>query len=276
MRPLIRSAGVLVASGALAFALSRGATAGAKKKSPAERDAEAFLESVSSLLQPVTAATQNVDWIASTDATPEHTAERVGADKVYASLVGSKAIIERTKGFLKNEKQLDDLTARQLHHLLLAAAENPGTIPDVVAKRVEAEARLENVLDTWTFCLQPRPGGGCLKPTTANGIDDALLKSRDLAERQREWIAAKDVGKALKPGLVELVGLRNQVAREMGYRSYFALKVADYGMTVEEMMKLLDDTLATSKPLFDGLHCWAKNSLAARYKRPVPRLIPAH
>ena len=47
----------------------------------------------------------------------------------------------------------------------------------------------------------------------------------------------------------------------MGYHSYFALKVADYGMTVDEMMKLLDDTLATTKPLYDGLHCWAKNQL---------------
>ena len=62
----------------------------------------------------------------------------------------------------------------------------------------------------------------------------------------------------------------------MGYHSYFALKVADYGMTVDEMMKLLDDTLATTKPLYDGLHCWAKNQLAARYKRPPPKLIPAH
>ena len=62
----------------------------------------------------------------------------------------------------------------------------------------------------------------------------------------------------------------------MGYHSYFALQVADYGMTVDEMMKLLDDAIATTKPLYDGLHCWAKHELAARYKRPPPRLIPAH
>jgi peptidyl-dipeptidase A len=276
MRRLIRSAGVLVASAALAFAAARAVQAGAKKKTPVERDAEAFLASVSSLLQPVATATDNVDWVAATDVTPEHTAERTGADKVFASLVGSKAIIGKTKAFLENDKQLDDLTARQLRKLLLSAAENPGTIPEVVAKRVEAEARLGGVLDSYTFCLQPKPGGGCLKPTTANGIDDLLLKSRDLAERQRVWTASKEIGKLLKPGLVELVGLRNQVAREMGYPSYFALKVADYGMSVDEMMKLLDDTLATTKPLFDGLHCWAKNTLAARYKRPVPKLIPAH
>src|SRR5882724_7391443 len=255
MRGLIRWAGVLVASGALLFAASSAAKP--VKKNPAEREAEAFIESVSSLLQPVATVADNVDWVASTDVTPEHTAERAGGDKVFAALVGSKVIIEKTKGFLKNEKQLDEGTARQLHKLLLAAAENPGTIPEIVGKRVEAEARLSSVLDGYTFCLQPKVGGGggCLKPITANGIDDLLLKSRDLSERQRVWTASKEIGKPLKPGLVALVGLRNQVAREMGYKSYFALKVADYGMSVDEMMTLLDDTLATTKPLFDGLHC---------------------
>ncbi len=274
MRPLIRGVGVLVASGALLVAV-RG-DAKPVKKSAVERDAEAFLASVTNLLHPAATATDNIDWIAATDVTPEHTAERAGADKIFASLSGAKDIIDKAKGFLKNDKQLDDLTVRQLRKLLLSASENPGTIPEVVAKRVGAEAKLAGVLDSYTFCLQPKPGGGCLKPTTANGIDDLLMKSRDLAERQRVWNASKEIGKSIEPGLVELVGLRNQVAREMGYKSYFALKVADYDMTVDEMMKLLDDTLATTKPLFDGLHCWAKNTLAARYHRPVPKLIPAH
>ena len=184
-------------------------------------------------------------------------------------------MIDKAKALLKNEKQLDDLTVRQLRKLLLAAAESPGTIPDVVAKRVELEAKQSAILDGYTFCLQPK-GAACAKPTTANDIDDVLKKSRDLGERQRIWTVSKEIGRPLKPGLVELVKLRNQVAKEMGYHSFFALKVADYGMTVDEMMKLLDDTLATTKPLYDGLHCWAKNQLAARYRRPAPRQIPAH
>lgn len=248
----------------------------AAKKSPLQKEADAFLESVTAMLQPVSTATTNVDWVAATDVTPEHTGERAGADKVYASLVGAKYIIEKTRGFLAKQKQLDELTVRQLEKLLLAAAESPGTIPAVVAKRVEAEAKAAGVLDSYTFCLQPKPGGGCARPTTANEIDNLLKRSRDLSERQRVWTASKDIGKPLKPSLAELVNLRNQVARELGYKSYFALQVAAYGMTVDEMMKLLDDSVATTKPLFDGLHCWAKNTLATRYKKAAPRLIPAH
>jgi len=252
------------------------------KKTATEKDAEAFLDMVTPLLMPVSTTAAEADWVAATDVTPEHTGLRTGADKALATLSGSTVIVTRAKAFLAKRKELDDLTARQLEKLLLGAAENPGTIPEVVNKRVEAEARQSSILDGYSFCLQPKPGaapgapGGCLRTGTANQIDDILRKSRDLNERQRVWIASKEIGRPLKPGLIELRDLRNQVAKEMGYSSYFALQVADYGMTVPEMMTLLDSTLETTRPLFDQLHCWAKNTLAARYKKQAPKMIPAH
>jgi peptidyl-dipeptidase A len=284
MRPSIRHLAVLVACLSAGVAVAAGAAGpadGAKpgkraaKAGPAQKEADAFLATLTGLLAPVSTSAALADWAAATDVTPEHVAQRTGADKGLAALIGATTVIDKTKALLKNEKQLDDLTVRQLRKLLLAAAENPGTIPEVVARRVELETKQSAILDGYTFCLQPK-GASCAKPITANDIDDVLKKSRDLSERQRFWTVSKEIGRPLKPGLIELIKLRNQVARELGYRSFFALKVADYGMTVDEMMKLLEDTLTTTKPLYDGLHCWAKNQLAARYKRPAPKLIPAH
>jgi peptidyl-dipeptidase A len=271
MRASIRHVGILVAC----LSIGTGVAAGKGKQTPIQKDADAFLATVTGLLSPVSTTAANADWEAATDVTPEHVAQRTGADKTLAALSGSTMVIDKTRALLKNEKQLDDITVRQLRKLLLSAAENPGTIPEVVARRVELESKQSEILDGYTFCLQPK-GNGCAKPVTANDIDDVLKKSRDLNERQRIWTVSKEIGRPLKPGLIELVKLRNQVAREMGYKSFFALKVADYGMSVDEMMKLLDDTLATTKPLYDGLHCWVKNELAARYHKPVPKVIPAH
>jgi peptidyl-dipeptidase A len=248
----------------------------AGKKTAAEKEARAFLEAFTPIWLPVATAAAGSDWAAATDVTPEHTGERTGADKALAALTGSKLVIDRAKALLAREKDLDDVTARQLRKLLLAAAESPGTIPEVAARRVEVEARQGAIQDGFTFCFQPKPTGGCAKPATANDIDAVLLKSRDLAERQRVWTASKEIGRPLKSGLGELQQLRNQVAKEMGYSSFFALQVADYGMTVPEMMALLDSLLETTRPLYQGLHCWAKNALAKRYGRPAPAAIPAH
>src|SRR5450631_134037 len=276
--PLVAWVGAAVVATDEIKAAPKPATRPSKKStSAAEKEAELFLSTVTSLLGPVAVSANLADWTSLTDVTPEHTGQRTGADKALAALAGSKLIIEKTKALLKNRKQLDEETARQLDKLLLGAAESPGTIPDVVAARVEAEAHQASILDGYTFCGSPvGKGGACARPMTANQIDDILRKSRDLPERLRVWTASKEIGRPLKPGLVELIKLRNQVAREMGYHSYFALQVADYGMTVDEMMKLLDDALETTKPLYDGLHCFARHELATRFKRSPPRLIPAH
>ena len=247
-----------------------------KRPSATEKEARAFLDIVVPLLMPVETVAGQIDWVAATDVTPEHTGARTGVEKALAALAGSKTIIERGRALLAKEKELDPLTARQLRKLMLAAAEAPGTIPDVVAKRVDAEAHQAALQDGYTFCLQPKPGGGCLRPASANDLDNALLKSRDLNERLKVWSASKEIGRPLKPGLIELQKLRNQVAREMGYSSFFGLQVADYGMTVPEMMALLDQTLETTRPLFEQLHCFAKYTLAKRFSRPVPTAIPAH
>ena len=253
-----------------------GLYAAARKTSAEEREARAFLETMTAVVQPLRTVANQAAWTAATDVTAEHTLARTVAEKALASVSGSKMVIEKTRAFLKQSTALDPILVRQLDKLLLAAADNPATIPDVVAKRIEAEARQSAVLDGYTFCLQPGPGASCARPVSANDIDEILRKSRVLKEREQAWTVSKEIGRKLKPGLAELQGLRNQVAREMGYSSFFALQVADYGMTPAEMLGLMDGMLAAVAPLFDGLHCFAKHTLAERYKQPVPRLIPAH
>src|SRR5205814_1427213 len=83
-------------------------------------------------------------------------------------------------------------------------------------------------------------------------------------------------GVCRKPGLVKLRGLRNGVARELGYADYFTLQVASYGMTTEKMVKLQDDFMRQLRPLYLQLHTWTKYELAKRYGQPVPKRIPAH
>jgi peptidyl-dipeptidase A len=241
-----------------------------------EREARGFLATMTGVVQPLQTVANQAAWTAATNVTPEHTAARASAEKALASVSGSKLVIEKSKAFLAQKNDLSPLSVRQLTKLQLAAADNPATIPEVVAKRIDAESHQSAILDGYTFCLQSGPGGACVHPTSANEIDDILRKSRNLKERERAWTVSKEIGRPLKPGLVELQSLRNQVAREMGYASFFALQVADYGMTVPEMMALVDGMLAAVAPIYDGLHCYAKHTLAERYKQSVPRLIPAH
>jgi len=215
------------------------------------------------------------EWKASTDVNEQNTGERIGAARALAAFEGSRYVIENSRRFLSQRSNLSGLEFRELDKILLNAAESPATIPDVVRARVETEARLSAILDGFTFCLESR-GGKCVKPITPNQIDDVLVSSKDLAERRRVWEASKESGPPLKKGLAQARDLRNRVATELGYTSYFHLQVADYGMSVAEMMQLMDKTLADTRPLYKQLHLYARRRLAMRYKQPLPDQIPAH
>lgn len=237
--------------------------------------AQEFLKMYNTLYQKLSTISAEAQWKSSTDVTDENTGERIGADKAFAAFQGNPYIIDNCKELLKHKNELDALTVKQLHKILYNAAHYPGTIPDIVAERVTAEAQQSAILDGFVFC-EEKKGDSCIKVITPNHIDDVLRNSMDLAERNRIWEVSKQIGPALKPGLIKLQRLRNRMAQEMGFTSYFALEVSDYGMTVSEMMQLLNRSIEEIKPLYQQLHCWAKHKLAARFNQPVPKKIPAH
>jgi peptidyl-dipeptidase A len=256
------------------------ASASAAVNQALEKRAQAFLTLYSKIYQGVYTAAQDSMWKASTDVTPEHEGMRTAANQALANVTGNTEVIAQARELLKRKAELSPMTRRQLERVWLMAAENPNDIPDIVAKRVAAESRQSATMDSFAFCLE-RSGDGktCVRPTTPNDIDDMLVSSRaaaDLPLRLKVWTASKEIGPSLKPGLLELRALRNQVATHFGYPSYFDLQVAWYEMSTPEMMELLEGTLKDLQPLYDQLHCWTKYELAKRYDQPVPKLIPAH
>jgi peptidyl-dipeptidase A len=261
----------------LGGALLLGIPASARAQAAAEiqRDAQSFLELYNRLYQSLYTVATEASWKAGTDVTPEHTGLRIGADHAFSAFVGNPFIIERTRHFLRHTNALDALTVRQLRTAYLDASGAPGTLPEVVAARVAAEARQSATLDGFPFQWQ-RPGTDKLEPITANQIDDGLATSTNLSERLALWKASKESGIALKPGLLELRDLRNKVAREMGFSSFFGLRVGTFDMSVAEMQTLTDKLVNDTRPLYEQLHCWVRHKLANKYGQPVPKLIPAH
>jgi len=239
-------------------------------------EARHFLEAYNATFQSLYIANYEAQWASVTDVTEEHTGQRIGAEKAQAAFLGSKWVIEKARALLKHEKELDALTVRQLRYVLLNAANSPGTIPDVVGERVQAEARQAATLDGFEFKWTP-PGKAAPEKISVNDIDDRLVNSTNMVERLAVWTASKESGVTLKDGLVKLRDLRNRVATEMGFSSYFGLRAAWFDMSVPEMKQLTDDLCRQTRPLYEQLHCWAKHRLAERYGQPVPKgPIPAH
>jgi peptidyl-dipeptidase A len=236
--------------------------------SPQER-ADDFLKLVNASYQALYRVESEAQWLAATDVSPEHDAASETAGKARAAFNGNPAIISEARELLKEKARLKPLTVRELEQVLLNAAEGPMTNPKLVADRIAAETKQASTLNGFEFKLKG-------KPITVNEIDNLLQNSTNLDERKDVWEASKESGPALKPGLVALRDLRNGCARELGHSDYFALQVAAYRMSSEEMIKLQDEFMRELRPLYLQLHTWVKYELAKKYGQPVPKLIPAH
>jgi peptidyl-dipeptidase A len=235
-----------------------------------QEEADAFLKRYTAGWLPKETASNEASWTSLTDVSEAHTAAQVKANQAVNEFVGSPGVIKRVKELLDKRADLNELTVRQLEKVRLRAAESPGSIPEVVKARTQAEADQSAAQDGFNFILGN-------KLVSANDIDRVLVTSKDLDERRRHWELSKTIGGPLRPGLLKLRDLRNKCARELGFDDFFALQVADYDMTSAEMIALCDGFVAEVKPLYEQLHTWAKHDLARRYKADVPAgKLPAH
>ena len=243
----------------------------AQAVSPIQERADRFLALANAGFQSLTYVQQQALWLASTDVKPEHDAAAEWAAKGLVAFNGSPAVLNEAKALLRHRAELTPLAVRQLERVLWMPYlnEGPMTQPQLVAERIAAETRQLSTMNGFQFKVAGRP-------VSANDLDATLGTSTALAERRLWWEASKEIGPPLKEGLVRLRSLRNGVARELGYDDYYALQVARYGLTREEMNAYNRKFREALRPLYLQLHTWAKHELARKYRQPVPKAIPAH
>src|SRR5947207_4405211 len=143
--------------------------------SPIQERADRFLALANAGYQGLYRVNSEAQWLAVTDVTPEHDAAAEGTAKAYAAFNGNPALINETRELLAHEKELTEITVRQLKQLLLNAAEGPMTNPELVTRRVAAETKQASLMNGFEFKLNGQK-------ITANEIDNKLEKSTDLAE----------------------------------------------------------------------------------------------
>ncbi|MEQ1893125.1 MAG: M2 family metallopeptidase, partial [Planctomycetota bacterium] len=170
---------------------------------------------------------------------------------------------------LEHRARLGELEVRQLERVLFLAGDNPSTVQSLVAERITAETAQNEKLYGFTFRLDG-------KEITPNVIDEGLRAETDLARRRALWESSKEVGQGLRPGLVELVRLRNGCVQALGYSDFFSYMASEYGMSGAELAAEIEQVNRELRPLFRELHTWTRHRLAAQYGQPVPALIPAH
>lgn len=243
------------------------------EENEAAQQAQSFIDEYTQQFIPLYTASSSAEWKANTRIVEGDTSNAYQvqqANEALADFTGSEAHIEQARQLLAQKDALKPLQIKQLETILYAAANNPATVGNVVKERIKAEAAQTELLFGYDFKIDDQS-------VSANDIDNILKGTNSLDARLNAWQSSKEVGKVLRDGLLDLRRLRNQTVQALGYDNYFAYQVSDYGMAVEEMMKLNEQLIQDIWPLYRELHTYARYELAKRYgAKQVPDMLPAH
>src|SRR5690606_32369959 len=87
------------------------------------------------------------------------------------------------------------------------------------------------------------------------------------------------IGRPMREDYVRFVELANEGARELGYEDLGVMWRSGYDMPVDEFVQEVERLWGQVKPLYDELHCYARDRLAEKYGAdlvPAGQPVPAH
>jgi len=243
------------------------------KANHVQKEAQLFLDAYTAKYQDLSYKASEAEWQSNTKIIEGDSTNAVAtrqAEEALARFTGSTENIEKARYFLNNKDKLRPLQVRQLQKILYEAAQNPQTVADIVKKRIKLETEQVEKLYGFDFKIDG-------KSVSTNDIDRILKTETDPTKRLKAWAASKEVGRVLKPGLIELQGLRNATVQALGYKDYFSYQVSEYGMTTQELLDLMRQLNEELRPLYRELHTYARYELAKKYgATEVPDMLPAH
>lgn len=112
----------------------------------------------------------------------------------------------------------DPLQRRQLEILYLQYLGRQ-LDPQLLARIIAKQSAVEQKFNTFRAKVDTTE-------VTDNQIEEVLKVSTDRAARRAHYLASKQVGVAVAADVVELAKLRNEAARKLGFRDFYALQLA--------------------------------------------------
>jgi peptidyl-dipeptidase A len=191
-------------------------------------------------------------------------------NKIDAALSDAKKF-EALKGIKASRdagKITDPIMARQVDVLYLMYLEKQVT-PDLLKKITSKANAVEQAFNVYRAKVDG-------KEITDSKVRSTLKESTDSGFRQKVWEASKGVGKIVENDLKDLVKLRNEAAKQLGFKNFHAMTLTLNEQDGTELIKLFDELdELTSKP-FTAAKEDIDFRLARRFSIKPEELMPWH
>ena len=182
-----------------------------------------------------------------------------------AQFAALKHIHDVLQGSVSNAEAL---TARQIHLIYLQRLEKQ--VPAELLKKLSAKG---NAIEKAFNVYRAKANG---KELTDSQVREVLKTSKDSRYRSAVWEASKGVGSVVEADLKELVKLRNESARKLGFKDYHVMELFLNEQSQEQVLKLFNELDTLTREPFTRVKAELDASLAKDYGIAPGDLRPWH
>lgn len=228
----------------------------------------ALVDGLSAELEPLHRRHNEALWMASVTGEPGYAAESARLDAEIRRILARPepyALLQRVRAAGGVGDPLLDRQAELLHHAVRAH--------QIPTELIERQVRLEKSLETRFTTFRAELDG---RRVSDNELRDVLRGSLDSEARRRAWEAAKQVGAEVEAELLELVRLRNQGARAVGFPDYYTMMLELDELPGAELSALLEQIDEGTRAPFLDYRRDLERTLAERFGIEPAALRPWH
>jgi len=233
-----------------------------------EKQLDKFITAHVKKVEPLTTQANLVYWDASTTGKSEYY-DRLSRLQLKISRIYNNP---KEYGFIKGIKESgqvrDARLVRQLDKLYYSYLRNQ-IEPELLEKLVDADTKIQEKYNTFRGTIDG-------KKVTMSDIYTIMTNETDCRKRELAWRASKQVGDVIVEDLIQLVKLRNQAARKVGFDNYHKMSIVTGEQDVEKLNRIFDELRELTDKPFARMKAELDLILADSYGIAVKDLMPWH
>jgi len=235
---------------------------------PQEKQLQRFIAAHVAEIKPMLKETHLAYWQAANTGNPEDYEKVSKLEFEIRQIYTNSQEFALLKDIEQSGQVKDSKLARQLDRLYNAYLEHQ-IEPELLKRIVDLSTEIEKNFSTFRGTIQDRK-------VTDNEIKEILKTEIDSVKRKEAWLASKQVGPVVAADLIELVKLRNEAARKVGFDNYYTLSLMVAEQDVKELNRIFDGLYELTNEPFARLKSDLDRILAAKYGVAVTELAPWH
>jgi peptidyl-dipeptidase A len=250
------------------FLLSGGYCATAMAWDAPDEKFKPLLEDYLKKYKPLYVESARAWWEANTTGDDAAFKRKEAAENALVELNSDKELFAKIKGLKDGPPLSDPVLARELDVMYRKLL--PGQADKELQKRIVAiETQVEQTFNTH----RSKVGD---KEMTENDVRQVLSDTKDSLAAEQAWKGYMEVGKKIEKMMKEVVGLRNELARKLGFKNFYVMRLTLDEVDEKQLLSLFDELDQLTRTEFAKEKLAIDAAMATRFGIQMTDLRPWH